>query len=62
MCMGILPTCMYYVQHMNACAHRGHKEHQIPWKLELQRVVGHYVRHWETNLGPLEEQPVPSIA
>lgn len=41
MCMGILPTCMYYVQHMNACAHRGHKEHQIPWKLELQRVVGH---------------------
>lgn len=29
-----------------------------PLELALQAVVGRHVRHWESNLGPAEEQSV----
>lgn len=34
----------------------GRRGHLIPWELELQTIVNIHV---ETNLGPLEKQPVP---
>lgn len=51
MCMAVLPACMY-VHHVHAVPTEARRGCKIPWTWSYSFGC------WESNLGPLEEQPV----